>query len=106
MHGKGFLLPCANVEVPLDQALRDDWNIERYLVPRAKKADLRYDLYRLGIHSSSLFPDVDGPAARIRWHIASCHRKAMQSVAQVLDRPYRPTFPFAHVTVPAHGAFG
>ncbi len=50
-----------------DQALRSDWCIERLRVPAARKAYLRYELFRLGVHASSLFPDVDGLAARIRW---------------------------------------
>jgi hypothetical protein len=28
---------------------------------------LRYELFRLGVHESSMFPHIDGLAARIKW---------------------------------------
>jgi len=64
---EGLFVACASVEVPLDQALRSDWRIESLRVPANRKAHLRYELFRLGVHASSLFPDVDGLASRIRW---------------------------------------
>jgi hypothetical protein len=64
---EGLFVACTTPEVPLDRALRTDWRIERLRVPVARKAHLRYELFRVGVHASSLFPDVDGLAARIRW---------------------------------------
>src|SRR5260370_2706495 len=64
---EGLFVACADVEKPLDEVLREDWEIERHLIPSAKKNSLRYDLFRLSVHSSSLFPGIDGLAARIRW---------------------------------------
>jgi hypothetical protein len=64
---EGLFIACANIEVPLNEALRRDWAIEQLLIPKEKKPKLRYDLFRLGIHCSSLFPDIDGLAARIKW---------------------------------------
>ena len=64
---EGLFIACSNIEVPLNQALREDWTIEQHLIPKERKDSLRYDLYRLGTHSSSLFPDVDGLAKRIKW---------------------------------------
>jgi FRG domain len=64
---EGLFIVCSDIETPLDEPLRDDWAIERYEVPKAAKADLRYELFRLGIHASALFPDVDGLAQRLKW---------------------------------------
>jgi FRG domain len=64
---EGLFVVCAQLETPLDQALRKDWRIECLEVPAAKKSALRYELYRVGVHQSSMFPDIDGLAARIRW---------------------------------------
>ena len=51
----------------LDMNLRDDWKLERFTVPSKAKLRLRYELYRLGIHQASLFPDLDGLSAKIKW---------------------------------------
>lgn len=64
---EALFIACSNVEVPLEKALRDDWAIEQYEIPSGVKKDLRYELFRLGIHASSMFPDIDGLAARISW---------------------------------------
>jgi len=64
---EGLFVICPDPEVPLDSDLRSDWCIERIAVPAASKSRLRYELFRLGIHQSALFPDLDGLAARIKW---------------------------------------
>ncbi len=64
---EGLFIVCADVERPLDQSIRAEWRIERFSVPSAAKAGMRYELYRLGVHASSLFPDMDGLATRLRW---------------------------------------
>jgi hypothetical protein len=64
---EGLFIVCSELEAPLDRTLRDDWKIECLLIPADAKVRLRYDLYRLGVHGSSLFPDLDGLAARIKW---------------------------------------
>jgi len=61
---------CSDIENPLDQNLRSDWKIERLQIPKEKKDSLRYELYRIGIHKSSLFPDLEGLAARLKWQHA------------------------------------
>ena len=67
---EGLFVACSDLETPLDQALRSDWTIERLIVPASAKAKIRYDLYRVGVHTSSLFPDIDGLTARIKWQHA------------------------------------
>lgn len=64
---EGVFVVCAKVEEPLDAALPQDWRLERCLIPAAKKEELRYDLFRLGVHASSLFPDIGGLALRLAW---------------------------------------
>jgi hypothetical protein len=64
---EGVFVVCSELESPLDEPLRHDWGIERYRIPSTAKERIRYDLFRLGVHASSLFPDVDGLAARLRW---------------------------------------
>lgn len=64
---EGLFVACSNIDVPLNQYLRSDWSIQSFEVPAKAKVRLRYELYRLGVHQSSLFPDIDGLAARIRW---------------------------------------
>jgi FRG domain len=64
---EGLFVICPAPEVALDLNLRTDWTIERLLVPASAKGRLRYELYRLGVHESSMFPHIDGLAGRIRW---------------------------------------
>lgn len=64
---EGLFVICPDPEKALDKNLRKTWRIEKILVPAASKARLRYELYRLGVHKSALFPDLDGLAARIKW---------------------------------------
>jgi hypothetical protein len=64
---EGLFVACAELEVPLDQALATGWHVETLRIPAARKKHLRYELFRVGVHASSLFPDLDGLAARIRW---------------------------------------
>lgn len=64
---EGLFVICPDPETPLDKKLRKTWRVEKILVPAAAKARLRYELFRLGVHESALFPDLDGLAARIKW---------------------------------------
>jgi hypothetical protein len=64
---EGLFVACVELELPLDESLRSGWEVECHLIPAERKERLLYDLFRLGIHASSLFPDVDGLAARLKW---------------------------------------
>ena len=64
---EGLFVVCVNLESPLDRDLRGDWTIEPHLIPSSAKKHLRYELFRLGVHASSLFPDLDGLSARVKW---------------------------------------
>ena len=64
---EGLFVACSEIEQPLDEPIRDDWSVERFRIPAAAKANIRYELFRMGVHASSLFPDIDGLAARLKW---------------------------------------
>jgi hypothetical protein len=64
---EGLFIACSQLESPLEDSLRDGWALDHMRVPANAKESLRYALFRLGVHASALFPDVDGLAARIRW---------------------------------------
>ena len=64
---EGLFIAFADVEKPLDCELREDWKLDRIRIPKHRKVELRYELFRVGVHHSSLFPDIDGLAARVRW---------------------------------------
>ena len=64
---EGLFIVCSDAECPLDQSVRKDWSVDRFHIPATAKANIRYELFRLGVHASSLFPDIDGLATRISW---------------------------------------
>ncbi len=64
---EGLFVACPDIELPLDQQLPSTWHIETFSIPSHAKANIRYELFRLGVHSSSLFPDIDGLASRLKW---------------------------------------
>jgi hypothetical protein len=64
---ESVFIACVAIENPLDEQLPQDWLIDQFIVPGAVKNKMRYELYRLGVHASSLFPDLDGLTARIAW---------------------------------------
>ena len=64
---EGLFVACSKLESPLDEALRTDWTLDRMVVPAKAKERIRYALFRVGTHASSLFPDVEGLAARLKW---------------------------------------
>lgn len=64
---EGLFIACSDLAKPLDADIRHDWELERHIVPAADKDSIRYALFRVGVHASSLFPDIDGLAARLKW---------------------------------------
>jgi hypothetical protein len=55
------------IDVPLDEYESPDFTIERITIPASSKKHFSYSLYRMGVHRASLFPDIDGLAAQIKW---------------------------------------
>ena len=64
---EGLFLVSPKPEMPIDSVLRSDWKLERYEIPAKAKEKIRYELFRVGVHASALFPDIDGLAQRIKW---------------------------------------
>jgi hypothetical protein len=66
---EGAFVVCAQLEKALDSedVLPSGWKIEELRVPAIHKELLRYDLFRVGVHASALFPDLDGLARKVRW---------------------------------------
>lgn len=65
---EGLFIAFSDVECDLSTSLKEEWQLEEFLVPFAVKERLRYELYRLGVHGSALFPDLDGLASHVRWN--------------------------------------
>jgi hypothetical protein len=84
---EGVFIVCEKLESPLDQVLPTTWTIEQQLIPSAKKGELRYELFRLGVHASSLFPDLDGLGARLKWQ----HQVSPQAPYQGLQSETNPS---------------
>ncbi len=64
---EGLFIVFDKPETCLSSCKQDRWSIKSYLVPSESKRELRYDLFRMGVHESALFPDVDGLARRVAW---------------------------------------
>ena len=64
---EGLFIVCPKPEQDLTETLRDGWVLKIHPIPSSCKPQIRYQLYRLGIHSATLFPDLDGLAANVRW---------------------------------------
>lgn len=65
---EGLFIAVSDVERDLSESLKDEWQLEMHPVPATSKERIRYELYRLGVHQASLFPDIDGLAGHIRWY--------------------------------------
>jgi len=64
---EGVFVVCHSLESSLERGLPPNWSIDSHIVPAAEKKDLQYELFRLGVHASSLFPGLDGLSARLKW---------------------------------------
>jgi FRG domain len=67
---EGLFVACSQLDAALDESLRADWHLDRLIVPAKAKKTILYSLFRVGIHASALFPDIDGLAARLKWQHA------------------------------------
>jgi hypothetical protein len=64
---EGLFIVFNDPETCLFECKQGNWVIERFSIPAKSKQGLQYDLFRLGVHESALFPDIDGLARRISW---------------------------------------
>jgi hypothetical protein len=82
---EGVFVVCAKIGDPLDADLPKEWKLERCLISSAQKEQLRYDLFRLGVHASSLYPDIDGLAARVSWQASVMPPRKPERVTEESD---------------------
>ena len=64
---EGLFTVSSVPESDLSDELRPDWEIQRFEIPAESKPNIKYELFRMGVHSSTLFPDIDGLASRLKW---------------------------------------
>ena len=65
---ESLFVACSDLERPLNEYCSSrDWTVETHVVPATAKEDLRYLLFRLGVHASTLFPGLDGVCQRLQW---------------------------------------
>lgn len=63
---EGLFVVCPSIETPLLECVRlKRWREQ--VVAAERKRDIRYALFRLGFHESTLFPDLDGLSRRLTW---------------------------------------
>lgn len=65
-HGKRELPRPRSLEEINDALARRDQFLKTYLIPKKTKEKIRSELLTLGIHSGSLFPEIDKQAAYIK----------------------------------------
>jgi len=68
---EGLFVVSNDPEKELDVSKRPDWEISHFTIPHKYKENILYELFRLGVHRSSMFPDVEGLAARLKWQAAT-----------------------------------
>ena len=63
---EGLFVVCPNIETPLLEFVKSEkWR--KQMVAAERKKEIRYALFRLGFHESTLFPDLDGLSRRLAW---------------------------------------
>lgn len=84
---EGLFTISRDPQQSLEADLRDDWEIARITVPATDKVSVRYELFRLGVHAASLFPDIDGLASHLRWqHTVTPGRNVELALPGILAR--------------------
>ena len=56
---------------PRNPILRD--RVDCFKIPFAKRAQIKKELYKLGIHNAHIFPDLDGIAKHVSWLRSDSH---------------------------------
>ena len=65
---EGLFVVCSDLTKPLDAYCQSrGWKIEKQVVSAEAKRKIRYLLFRLGVHASSLYPDIGGLCQRLAW---------------------------------------
>ena len=65
---EGLFVVCSNLTKSLDvNCQSNEWELRRHNISAEVKHNVRYLLFRLGVHASSLFPDIGGLCQRLKW---------------------------------------
>lgn len=64
---EGLFIAFADLHSPLAPTPPSKWSIQKFTIPKERKETIKYTLFRMGVHSASLFPDLDGLARRLKW---------------------------------------
>ena len=65
---EGLFVACSDVEKPLEGCLSNcEFYVREVTIAACKKEKIKYLLFRMGVHASSLFPDLDGLSERLKW---------------------------------------
>jgi hypothetical protein len=48
--------------ISLEQVNEEEYILQRYTIPKRYRAEIRHDLFKLGIHEGALFPELDRQA--------------------------------------------
>lgn len=69
---EGLFIAFDDLRTPLTHGSnKRAWSIEKFLIPHQAKSSIKYTLFRMGVHASSLFPDLDGLATRLKWQLGA-----------------------------------
>ena len=68
---EGLFVSCPDVEASLEDNLNGrKWCVKKVTVSACKKEQIKYSLFRMGVHASSLFPELSGLSNRLKWQHA------------------------------------
>lgn len=86
---EGLFVVCSDIEESLVDSVAKGkalcvkkakrWKISERVVPKDLKKEIRYLLFRLGVHHSTLFPDLDGLTQRLAWQHSISSPKSFES---------------------------
>ncbi|SRR5260221_454565 len=82
---EGVFVVCAKIGDLLDADLPKEWKLERCVIPATQREQLRHDLFRFGVHASSLYPDIDGLAARVSWQASVMPPRKTDKATEDID---------------------
>lgn len=64
---EGLFVVCSDLTQALDAYCQPRWKVKDQTIKARVKHKIRYLLFRLGVHASSLYPDIDGLCQRLKW---------------------------------------
>lgn len=75
----GIFTVSNNLENSLDELLPNSQNIEKVIISKSFKKQLKTILDRYGINKATLFPGLDGISEYLEWHLINNYKGDLQS---------------------------